>query len=198
VASAVRRLSALGHEVEEIDVPVAGWKEAFGPLVLEEEGRLRGYLLHDCREMLTNYELAALEAAASLDASSVMSAREQCRTFRARMDAFLARYDVIATPTTAVTAFPVGERPRSIAGEPVDALWGAFPFTAAFNVAGTPGASIPCGFIDGLPVGLQLVCARGRDRQLLDIAEDLEECLHLDVSAVQMRFANERAATVAI
>jgi Asp-tRNA(Asn)/Glu-tRNA(Gln) amidotransferase A subunit family amidase len=198
VASAVRRLSSLGHEVEEIDVPVAGWKEAFGPLVLEEEGWLRGHLLHDCREMLTNYELAALEAAASLDASSVMSAREQCRTFRARMDAFLARYDVIATPTTAVTAFRVGERPRSIAGEPVDALWGAFPFTAAFNVAGTPGASIPCGFIDGLPVGLQLVCARGRDRQLLDIAEDLEECLHLDVSAVQMRFANERAATVAI
>jgi Asp-tRNA(Asn)/Glu-tRNA(Gln) amidotransferase A subunit family amidase len=197
VASAARQLSALGHEVEEVDVPVAGWKEAFGPLVLEEEGRLRGHLLRDCRDMLTGYEAAALDAAASLDVSSVMDAREQCRIFQARIDAFLTRYDVIATPTTAVTAFPVGERPRMIAGEPVDALWGAFPFTAAFNVAGTPAASIPCGFIDGLPAGLQLVCARGRDALLLDIAEALEECLHIDVSTIQRRFASERAAEVA-
>ena len=45
------------------------------------------------------------------------------------------------------------ERPRNIAGEPVDSLWGAFPFTAAFNVAGTPATSIPCGFAGSLPVG---------------------------------------------
>jgi Asp-tRNA(Asn)/Glu-tRNA(Gln) amidotransferase A subunit family amidase len=194
VTRAARQLSALGHDVEEIDIPVQGWREAFGPLVLEEEGRLRGNLLHDSRELLTDYELASLEAAASLDAASVVRAREQCQLFRARMDAFLARHDVIVTPTTAVTAFSIGDRPRAIAGETVDALWGAFPFTAAFNVAATPAASIPCGFINGLPVGVQLICARGRDALLLDIAEGLEECLDLDPSSVMRSFADERAA----
>jgi Asp-tRNA(Asn)/Glu-tRNA(Gln) amidotransferase A subunit family amidase len=196
VASAARQLSALGHDVEEIDIPVQGWREAFGPLVLEEEGRLRGNLLRDSRELLADYELASLKAAASLDAASVVRAREQCQLFRARMDAFLARYDVIVTPTTAVTAFSIGERPRAIAGETVDALWGAFPFTAAFNVAATPAASIPCGFINGLPVGVQLSCARGRDALLLDIAEGLEECLELDASTVIRSFADERVAQV--
>ena len=76
-----------------------------------------------------------------------------------------------------------------IAGEKVDALWGPFPFTAAFNVAGTPAASIPCGFARGLPVGIQLVCKRGQDALLLDIAEDLEEALGIDNTAVIERFA---------
>jgi Asp-tRNA(Asn)/Glu-tRNA(Gln) amidotransferase A subunit family amidase len=197
VQGAVRELGALGHDVEEMDIPIAGWKEAFGPIVLEEEGRLRGNLLCECPDMLTSYELASLQAAASLEPSSVAVARERCDALRARMDAFLKLHDVIVTPTTAVPAFPIGERPRTIAGEPVEALWGAFPFTAPFNVAGTPAASIPCGFVDGLPVGVQLVCARGRDALLLDLAEDLEESLNVDViSAMQTRVGSERAAQV--
>jgi Asp-tRNA(Asn)/Glu-tRNA(Gln) amidotransferase A subunit family amidase len=76
-----------------------------------------------------------------------------------------------------------------IAGENVDALWGAFPFTAPFNVAGTPAASIPCGFVRNLPVGIQLVCGRGRDALLLDISEDLEEALALDTTIVIERLA---------
>jgi Asp-tRNA(Asn)/Glu-tRNA(Gln) amidotransferase A subunit family amidase len=190
VATAVRQFSSLGHELEQVDVPLAGWNEAFAPLVLEEEGRLRGHLLQDYREMLTHYELASLEAAASLDAATVVGAREQHKRFQARLDSFFRAYDVIVTPTTSVPAFPVGERPRNIAGERVDALWGPFPFTTAFNVAGTPGASLPCGFVDGLPLGVQLICARGRDSLLLDIAEDLEEALAVDRTVVIARFAD--------
>ena len=93
------------------------------------------------------------------------------------------------TPSTAVTAFPVGERPRRIAGEKVDTLWGAFPFTAAFNVAGVPAASLPCGLVDGRPAGIQLVCAFGREDLLLDICEQLEEALEVDRSAIMERYA---------
>lgn len=196
VTNAARQLAALGHEVEEVDVPLAGWTEAFAPLVLEEEGRMRGHLLQNHRGMLTDYELASLEAAVSLDAATVAGARAQHREFQARLDQFLATYDLIVTPTTSVPAFPVGERPRTIAGEHVDALWGPFPFTAAFNVAGTPGASLPCGFVDGLPVGVQLICTRGRDALLLDVAEALEEALDVDVSAVIGRFARAQAPEV--
>jgi Asp-tRNA(Asn)/Glu-tRNA(Gln) amidotransferase A subunit family amidase len=197
VASAARQFSALGHKVEEANVPLAGWNEAFAPLVLEEEGRLRGHLLQDYHDMLTDYELASLEAAISLDAATVAGAREQHKRFQARLNAFLTTYDVIVTPTTSVPAFPVGERPRTIAGERVDALWGPFPFTAAFNVAGTPSASIPCGFAEGLPVGVQLVCARGRDSLLLDVAEDLEETLAVDPATMMAHFADQHKQEVA-
>jgi Asp-tRNA(Asn)/Glu-tRNA(Gln) amidotransferase A subunit family amidase len=193
VARGVRRLSSLGHDVKEVDLPLAGWNEAFGPLVLEEEGRLRGHLLRSHRDLLTRYELASLEAAASLDAHGVARARRQHKAFAANLETFLQMYDVIVTPTTSVPAFPVGERPRIIAGRQVDALWGAFPFTAAFNVAGTPAVSLPCGFVRGLPVGVQLVSASGSDALLLDVAEELEEALDVDVSAVIERFVVEQA-----
>jgi Asp-tRNA(Asn)/Glu-tRNA(Gln) amidotransferase A subunit family amidase len=189
VAGAVRQLAALGHHIEQVELPLARWKDAFGPLVLEEEGRLRGHLLPDLREMLTTYEVAALEAAAAIDEATIAASRSHHRAVQQRLDEFLNVYDLIVTPATAVPAFPVGERPRIIAGENVDALWGAFPFTAPFNVAGTPAASIPCGFVRNLPVGIQLVCRRGRDALLLDISEDLEEALGLDTTIVIERLA---------
>jgi Asp-tRNA(Asn)/Glu-tRNA(Gln) amidotransferase A subunit family amidase len=190
VAGAVRRLVTLGHEVEEVEPPVAGWNDIFAPLVLDEEGRLRGDLLQRHRDLLTSYELASLEAARSLEPVAVERAREQHKAYQGKFEAFLHTYDVIATPTTAVPAFPVGQRPRTIAGENVDWLWGAFPFTAPFNVAGTPSVSVPGGFVEGLPVGVQLICARSRDALMLNVAEDLEEALEVDASAVIARIAD--------
>jgi len=50
------------------------------------------------------------------------------------------------------------------------------------------------GFAAGMPVGLQLVCARHRDAELLDIAEDLEEALGFDGFAVIRAFSGYRVA----
>jgi len=196
VAAAARKLAALGHDVAEAELPVAGWSDIFGALVLEEEGRLRGHLLRSHADSLTDYERTTLEAAANLDPAAVARSRTEHAAFRKRIDRLFVDYDVIVTPTTAVPAFPVGRRPQTISGQRVDSLWGAFPFTAAFNVAGSPAVSIPCGFADGLPVGVQLVCARGRDAQLLDLAEDLEEALGFDASPVIDRYSQRKPEPV--
>lgn len=190
VERAVRCIASMQHEVEDIEPPIAGWNNAFAPLVLEEEGRLRGQLLRDRQNLLTSYELATLQAAASLDAETVSAARTEHVRFQARLDAFLTTYDLLVTPATSIPAFPLNERPRTIGGEPVDWLWGAFPFTAPFNVAGTPAASLPCGFVDGLPIAVQIVARRGRDSLLLDFAEDLEESLGFDYGAVVDKFSD--------
>lgn len=185
---AVKRLSVLGHNIEEIDLPTSGWNDVFGPLVLEEEGRLRGQLLESHLADLTDYERATLEAARSLRPDVVAAARLQHKSFVSRMDDFFNTFDLIITPSTATTAFPVGRRPEQIDGDKVGPLWGAFPFTAAFNVAGTPAVSLPCGLSEGMPVGMQLVCGRGRDAQLLDIAEEIEEVLSFDMSPLIARY----------
>lgn len=189
VDQAVKRLSVLGHDIEEVDLPTAGWNDVFGPLVLEEEGRLRGQLLESHLENLTDYERVTLEAARTLRPNIVEAARLQHKAFVSRMDDFFNTFDLIIAPATATTAFPVGRRPEQIDGDRVGPLWGAFPFTAAFNVAGTPAVSLPCGLSEGMPVGMQLVCGRGRDAQLLDIAEDIEEVLSFDMSALMARYA---------
>ena len=61
------------------------------------------------------------------------------------------RVDVIATPTSPTTAFRLGERIE----DPVQ-MYLADVFTVSANLAGIPAISVPCGFVDGLPAGLQL------------------------------------------
>lgn len=177
MVKAAQLLQDLGHAVEEIPLDLSGWDEAFGPLVLAEEWRERGHLLDYCREELTDYELASLEAAANLTPEKVACARVQHGVYRARLAELFAQYDVLLLPTTAAPAFPIGQRPKEIDGQPVGRLWGAFPFTSPFNVAGLPAAALPAGLADGLPVSVQLVGANGQDSALLDLAQDLEEAL---------------------
>ncbi|MEX1128351.1 MAG: Asp-tRNA(Asn)/Glu-tRNA(Gln) amidotransferase subunit GatA [Vicinamibacterales bacterium] len=61
------------------------------------------------------------------------------------------RVDVIATPTTPTPAFRLGARLQ----DPVQ-MYLADVFTVSANLAGIPAISVPCGWVEGLPVGLQL------------------------------------------
>ncbi|WP_323026498.1 amidase [Castellaniella sp.] len=180
VERAARVFEELGHSLEEDHPPIQGWGDIFGPLVLEEEHRERGHLLKLCPERLTRYERSALEAAIALDPDDVRRARALLPEFRARLAAFFDRYDIVLTPATAVPPFPLGERPKFIRGVAVDRLWGAFPFTAPFNVGGVAAAAVPCGLAGGLPVSVQIVARAGEERLLLDAAQDLEEAVGFD------------------
>ena len=188
VAQAAALLKDLGHPVEEIQLDLKGWDETFGPLVLAEEWRERGHLLNRFRDDLTDYELGSLEAARNLTPAQVERARAAHGRYRARIAELFARFDMLLLPTTAAPAFPIGQRPREIDGQRVGRLWGPFPFTSPFNVAGTPAAALPCGVSGGLPLSVQLVAGFGQDAALLDLAQDLEEALdfrarHIDRTA---------------
>jgi aspartyl-tRNA(Asn)/glutamyl-tRNA(Gln) amidotransferase subunit A len=63
-----------------------------------------------------------------------------------------ADVDLIAGPTAPTTAFAIGEK----TDDPITMYLNDI-YTIGANLAGLPGISIPCGFADGLPVGLQLV-----------------------------------------
>ena len=178
LAAAVSRLAACGHDVTSVDLDLGGWEEIFGPLVLAEEGERRGHLLRGPHE-LTWYQKRSLMAAERLDPGVLAEARSALTQYRKRVDRYFRHYDVIATPATATTAFELGSRPRTIAGEPVGRLWGAFPFAAPFNVSGHPAVVLPAGFASGLPVAIQLVGRYGGDTELLSLVEQLETALDL-------------------
>jgi aspartyl-tRNA(Asn)/glutamyl-tRNA(Gln) amidotransferase subunit A len=190
VERAAEAFSGLGHQVSSVDLPVGGWNDVFGPLVLDDEHRERGHLLLDSADKLTRYERSSLRAALALDPADVQRALDLLPTYRRRIDALFDGYDVLLTPVTAVPAFPLGERPTSIAGEEVDPLWGAFPFAVPFNVAGVAAASLPCGFSGGLPVGAQLITRAGTEQFLLDVCEQLEDALEFDRAAVNERWTS--------
>ncbi|WP_420446073.1 amidase [Candidatus Poriferisodalis sp.] len=176
VATAVTQLAACGHDVSPTELDLGGWEEIFGPLVLAEEGERRGHLLGGPHE-LTWYHRRSLVAAEQLDPDVLVAARSALARYRERVDRYFCDYDVIVTPATATTAFELGCRPTAVAGEPVSRLWGAFPFAVPFNVSGHPAVVLPVGFVDGLPVAIQLVGRHGGDAELLSLAEQLETAL---------------------
>ncbi len=73
--------------------------------------------------------------------------------------------DLIAGPTTPTPAFDLGAK----LDDPVTMYLNDI-YTIGVNLAGLPGMSIPCGFADGLPVGLQLVADHFQEARLLGAA----------------------------
>lgn len=189
---AAKLLEQIGHRVEAVDLPITGWNDVFGPLVLEDEARERGHLLAD-PDLLTEYERRSLIAAQRLDPADVERARRELPVYRQRISDLFLNYDVILTPATAVPAFPLGQRPRTIDEREVDALWGAFPFAVPFNVAGTPAATTPIGLVEGMPVGAQLVTPMHTEALLLEVAQSLEEAVEFDRQPVLSRWAAARS-----
>ena len=76
-----------------------------------------------------------------------------------------AEVDVIAGPTTPTTAFARGAK----SNDPI-AMYLNDLFTVSANLSGLPALSAPCGFADGLPVGLQLCAPANHEARLLNVA----------------------------
>ncbi len=178
VSNVATVLSRMGHQVDSIDPSFSGWEQSFGPLVLAEEWRERGHLLTYCENELTDYELSSLRAAQTLTPEQVRDARQKQLEYQAKVARLFESYDYLLTPTVATPAFTIGERPSHVDGKKVSRLWGAFPFTSPFNVAGVPAAAIPCGVERGLPLSAQLVGAYQTDEALLNLCEALESELN--------------------
>jgi Asp-tRNA(Asn)/Glu-tRNA(Gln) amidotransferase A subunit family amidase/enoyl-CoA hydratase/carnithine racemase len=194
IAQAAAALEDCGHTVLPVAIELGDWQEAFGPLVLADEWRFRRHLLADHRDELTDYARRSIEAAEHVSAADLEGARTRKAQIREQIASLLARYDMLLIPTAATVAFPVGERPAVIDGRAVDRLWGPFPFTAAFNVSGSPAASLPIALADGLPVGVQLV---GRDHSepgLLDACEQLEQRIAFPIDRVARSWPPPTAA----
>ena len=82
----------------------------------------------------------------------------------------LEQCDAIASPTVASTAFPLNAH----ATDPV-ALYLSDVFTIPVNLAGLPALSMPVGFHNGMPVGLQLIGAPYDEASVLNIAHHYQQ-----------------------
>ncbi|MDK2778555.1 MAG: Asp-tRNA(Asn)/Glu-tRNA(Gln) amidotransferase subunit GatA [Pseudomonadota bacterium] len=84
--------------------------------------------------------------------------------------AALQEVDLIAGPVTPTPAFRRGEK----TSDPVE-MYLEDIFTIALNLAGLPGMSVPCGQVNGLPVGLQLIGNYFDEARLLNAAHQFQQ-----------------------
>jgi aspartyl-tRNA(Asn)/glutamyl-tRNA(Gln) amidotransferase subunit A len=95
---------------------------------------------------------------------------QQVRTLiRRDFDRAFERFDMLLTPTTPTPAFKIGEKADPLEMKLADVC------TIPINMAGLPALSLPCGFLNGLPVGLQMIGRPFDEATLFRAAASYEE-----------------------
>ena len=85
-------------------------------------------------------------------------------------DEAFKKFDVLVAPTSPTVAFKIGEK----VDDPLQ-MYLSDVFTLSLNLAGICGISIPCGFADGLPVGLQIMGDAFSEEAVLRVAYAYEQ-----------------------
>ena len=120
-----------------------------------------------------------IRAGVHLTGADVARAYRQRTALSERMREFFTGYDVLVLPAAQVPPFPADqEYPATINGREQATYLDWMRACYFVTVTGCPAISVPFGRTrDGLPVGIQLVAAHGRDRFLLEVAAAVEEAV---------------------
>ena len=165
---AARLFEELGCVVEETGLSLDSPWETFWVLFGANSYASYRQVLDNHADQMTHYAREWIERGAAVTGADYALALGRMDGLRAQFAALFDEYDLLLSPTTAVTAYPVGQPPVEIDGQALDPFWGALPFTFPINMIGYTAASIPCGFsAKGLPVGLQIAGDRGDEETVL-------------------------------
>jgi len=171
-------LEALGHHIVDTPLPLPPFDEMIAAFTTIWNVGGAGIELAE-PDRVEPHNRAVREAARTIDSWSYAQAvRHTQQLSRHIVEGFLARFDIVVTPTMACLPPPVGAW-RTGGDDPLMALHNSYPmavFTSLFNVTGQPAISVPIHHDDssGLPVGVQLVAAPWREDLLLRVAHSLE------------------------
>ncbi|WP_067623480.1 Asp-tRNA(Asn)/Glu-tRNA(Gln) amidotransferase subunit GatA [Alicyclobacillus acidiphilus] len=194
VDGAVRALQGAGAEVVEVELPhmeyaVATYyliapaeassnlarfdgvrygrrAEASGVIDMFERSRSEGFGMEVKRRIIIG-----TYALSSGYYDAYYKRAQQMRTkIRQDYEQAFASCDVILMPTAPTTAFQFGEK----ADNPLQMYLNDI-YTIPANLAGIPGASVPCGFSDGLPIGLQILAKPFDEHSILRVAHAYEQ-----------------------
>jgi len=89
---------------------------------------------------------------------------------RREFDAAFLKYDALLTPTTPTVAFKAGEK----TDDPLQ-MYLSDVCTLPVNIAGVPAISLPAGFVNDMPVGLQIIARNFAEETILKIAYAYEQ-----------------------
>jgi len=159
VREALRVLTNLGAQAMPVELPaMADLTEASRVTLLAEAYVLHKKNLEDHPNDFGKDVKLLVERGRDANAPDYIAAQLARYKFRRRLEQLFQQVDVLVTPTTPLTAFPIGVTKLTLAGREEDARGASTRFTRCFNATGHPSLSLCCGFDgEGLPVGLQIV-----------------------------------------
>jgi len=176
ILESLDKFEKLDWPVEEIKIKLKQLYRSFISLVTAGYAYDYSKYLKDWEEKMTPTFVNMIRAGISYTGMDIMHAELQSIKIYNQFTEYFKHYDILITPTTAVTAFELGKMyPDQIEGKTVSPV-GWMPFTYPFNLTGHPAASIPCGWsAERLPIGMQIVGPSNDDKLVLQVSKAFEE-----------------------
>lgn len=166
--------ASLSFDSNRLSTLTGDIKAAFKTLLLAEAYAVHRNHLEDTAIDFSAEIRERLSSGQNILAWEYLNAKRAQGQLQQLTDALFATTDLIVMPTTAITAPQTGVQTINIQHHQYPAREAINSLTAIWNLLGCPALSLPIAEIDGMPCGLQLVAAPGRDLQLLAIAAGLE------------------------
>jgi amidase len=188
VAAATTALADLGHDVQPTPLPAlddprfaGGVASVFGVFIAGDLARWSTKLGRELTPSdLEPFNAMMAEAGQATTAVAYARGIDELQAHSRGLVAWWAHgNDVLVTPVITRPPFELGWLgPEVDPGKMLGRLAGATTFSMVFNVTGQPAISLPLYWNDdGLPIGVQLVAAPGREDVLLRVAAQLEQAL---------------------
>jgi amidase len=200
VRLAAERLQSLGAIVEEVSIPMhLDGAAIWTPIALEG---LQAQMMHgnsmgfnwkglyttSLLDRHANWRTRANELSPSLKVSMFVGeyflrhyggrfyakAQNLARLLTAAYDLELQRFDLLLMPTLPITAQPI-PAPGAPIAEVIGRAFDMVANTAPFDATGHPAMSVPCGLVQGLPVGMMLIGKHYAESTLYQAAHAFEQ-----------------------
>jgi len=136
-------------------------KEGFGIIDMYERTRAEGF----GREVKRRIMLGTYVLSAGYYEAYYLKALKVRTLIKKDFEEAFSKVDCIITPVSPVLPFKIGER----VDDPLK-MYLVDIYTASLNLSGLPGMSMPCGYADGFPVGIQFISKAFDETTILKIA----------------------------
>jgi len=194
IQAAIGKLEELGAEVEEMSLPHTPYALAVYYIIAPSEasanlarydGVKYGYS-YEAKSMWESMEktrengfgpevkrrimLGTYALSAGYYDAWYVKAQKVRTLIRREFDGAFEKYDALVTPTSPTVPFKIGEK----MDDPL-AMYLSDVCTLPINIAGVPGISVPAGFADGLPIGMQVIGKPFGEETILRVAYAYEQ-----------------------
>lgn len=159
-------LEALGAELVEVHLSESDLaQEMMSVMMLADAYAHHHHRMVERREIYDDDLFERILRGSAVDGKQYSSARSWGANWRSRVLGLFGDVHVLALPTVPVIAPLAAD-----CIDTVDATMRLTQFTFAWSLAEVPAMSVPCGFANGLPVGLQLIAPPLREDMLFRVA----------------------------
>jgi aspartyl-tRNA(Asn)/glutamyl-tRNA(Gln) amidotransferase subunit A len=196
VLQAIARLEGLGARVDEVSLPHVRDAQVAGNVIMSSEAASwHATWLEERPQDYGEDVRARIRGGLLVRAVEYLSSQKLRTLIQQDFAGAFERFDVVLGPTVPIVAPPIGRTfepggplklpPRSIANRA----------TVPCNLTGMPAISVPCGFSDGLPVGLQIMGPAFAESLVLRVAATYEAASDWRAQRPAVSTAAERSST---